>query len=42
MAVKYREGGHLNRLPALAAEFVQEKVAVIVAAGGSSSAIAAE
>jgi putative tryptophan/tyrosine transport system substrate-binding protein len=42
VTVKYRWAeGHLNRLPALAAEFVQEKVAVIVAAGGSSSAIAA-
>ena len=42
MTVKYRwAGGHLDRLPALAAEFTQEKVAVLVAAGGSSSALAA-
>ena len=42
MTVKYRWAeGHLNRLPALAAEFAQEKVAVLVAAGGSSTALAA-
>ena len=42
VTVKYRWAeGHLNRLPALAAEFAQEKVAVLVAAGGSSTALAA-
>jgi len=35
-------GGRLDRLPALAAELAREEVAVLVAAGGSNSALAAK
>jgi putative tryptophan/tyrosine transport system substrate-binding protein len=43
LRVAYRWArGHLDDLPALAAELVREPVAVLVAAGGSTSALAAK
>ena len=43
VAIEYRwAGGHYDRLPALAAELVNSKVVMIVAAGGDPSALAAK
>src|SRR5258708_3080848 len=43
VAIEYRRGeGHIDRLPALAADLVARKVDVIVTQGGDSSSLAAK